>query len=99
MLDGNHEPPRADIKHEPADERRGVEAARPCVSLDEQSAAMHVVILLTIIAGLPRWPMIVVSSRATLAPEIEVSATSARHSRLKSSTTHRMRKRRPQMKL
>jgi hypothetical protein len=54
---------------------------------------------LTIICGLPHWPMMIVSSRATLAPESDVSATSARHSLLKSSTMHRMRKRLPQMKL
>ena len=34
---------------------------------------------------------------ATRMPEIEVSATSARHSRVQSSTTTRMRKRRPSM--
>lgn len=54
---------------------------------------------LMIMCGLPRWPMIVVSSRATMAPEIDVSATSAKHPRLKSSTTQRIRNRRPQMKL
>ena len=37
------------------------------------------------------------SSRATRMPESEVSATSARHSRGQSSTTVRMRKRRPQV--
>ena len=34
------------------------------------------------------------SSRTTLTPPSEVSTTAARHSRLKSSTMHRMRKRR-----
>ena len=33
--------------------------------------------------------------RATRSPEIELSTTAARHSRLKSSMTHRMRKRHP----
>jgi hypothetical protein len=54
---------------------------------------------LTIMCGLLRRPMMVLSSLATLAPEIDVSATSARHSLLKSSTTHRMRNRLPQMTL
>ena len=38
------------------------------------------------------------SSRATRAPDSEVSADSARHSRVKSSTMHKMRKRRPSAK-
>src|SRR5260370_18476626 len=37
------------------------------------------------------------SSRTTRTPPSEVSTTVARHSRLKSSTTHRMRKRRPSL--
>ena len=51
---------------------------------------------LTTASGLPRIATILSSSRATLAPDNDVSGTSARHSRVKSSTTHRMRKRRPQ---
>ena len=49
----------------------------------------------TIICGLPRALMSVVSSRATRLPEIEVSGIAARHSRVTSSTMLRMRKRRP----
>jgi hypothetical protein len=45
--------------------------------------------------GLPRWSIKAVSSRATRFPEIEVSGTAARHSRVTSSTMLRMRKRRP----
>jgi hypothetical protein len=37
----------------------------------------------------------VVSSRATRRPEIEVSGIAVRHSRVTSSTTFRIRKRRP----
>jgi hypothetical protein len=50
---------------------------------------------LTIIFGLPRSTMRRDNSRATRKPESEVSATSARHSRVQSSTIARMRKRRP----
>ncbi len=46
------------------------------------------------VSGWPRWVMITSSSRTTRNPGSEVSATSARHSRVKSSTTARMRKRR-----
>src|SRR5258708_452556 len=49
----------------------------------------------TIVFGRPCWRITSFSSRATRRPEIEVSATSARHSRVQSSTTARMRKRRP----
>jgi len=49
---------------------------------------------LTMVCGLPRRATIASSSRPTLAPESEVSATSARHSRVKSSTTGSMRNRR-----
>ena len=45
--------------------------------------------------GRPRICTIRSSSRATRRPEIEVSATSARHSRVQLSTTVRIRKRRP----
>ena len=51
---------------------------------------------LTTECGLPRNPISAVSSRATLTPDSDVSATSVRHSRVKSSTTVRMRNRRPQ---
>jgi hypothetical protein len=43
----------------------------------------------------PRCAMIAVSSRAARAPDNDVSATRQRHSRAKSSTTTRMRNRRP----
>ncbi|MGY3149553.1 hypothetical protein ACVWYQ_006552 [Bradyrhizobium sp. USDA 3397] len=49
-------------------------------------------------AGRPRRATIASSSRTTRKPGKEVSATSARHSRVKSSTTERMRKRRPSTK-
>ena len=49
----------------------------------------------THIAGRPRAAMRASSSRATRSPGSEVSATSARHSRVKSSTIARMRNRRP----
>ena len=52
---------------------------------------------LTIVLGLPRSTKSLSSSRATRIPEIEVSATSARHSRVQSSTTIRTRMRRPSM--
>ena len=45
-----------------------------------------------------RWAMMASSSRATLMPDKEVSGSSTRHSREKSSTTARMRKRRPSVK-
>ena len=48
---------------------------------------------LTTVAGLPRMAMRVSSSRATRMPDSEVSAASARQSRVKSSTIARMRKR------
>src|ERR1700722_19758577 len=50
-------------------------------------------------SGLPRRAMIVSSSRATLLPEIEVSAIAARHSLVTSSITLRMRKRRVRLRL
>jgi len=50
----------------------------------------------TIMPGLPRRAINVVSSRATRFPEIDVSGIAARHSRVTSSTTLRMRNRRPQ---
>src|SRR6266576_495092 len=46
---------------------------------------------LTTMQGLPRVSTTRSSSRATRMPERELSTTSARHSRLKSSTTVRMR--------
>jgi hypothetical protein len=48
-------------------------------------------------SGLATLEQEAVGSRATRMPEIEVSATSARHSRVQSSTTTRMRMRRPSM--
>ena len=50
------------------------------------------------LVGRPRRAINASSSRATRAPESEVSAISARHSRVKSSTIARMRKRRPSVK-
>src|SRR4051812_16569768 len=50
---------------------------------------------LTIILGRPRPATSLSSSLATRMPERDVSTTSARHSRVQSSTTARMRKRRP----
>ena len=50
---------------------------------------------LATVRGVFRVEMILSSFRATRLPANEVSATSPRHSRLKSSTTQRMRKRRP----
>ena len=49
---------------------------------------------LTIDNGLPRWAMMASSARPTRAPDKDVSATSVRHSRVKSSTTARIRIRR-----
>lgn len=51
------------------------------------------------VAGLPRCAMIASSSRATRPPESEVSATKPKHSRVQSSTTARLRNRRPSVKL
>jgi hypothetical protein len=48
-------------------------------------------------SGGPRTAMRASSSRATLRPGSDVSATRQRHSRVKSSTTARMRKRRPSL--
>ncbi len=50
---------------------------------------------LTTVVGTPRTAVIASSSRATRWPDSDVSATSARQARLKSSMTHRMRNRRP----
>lgn len=49
----------------------------------------------TIISGRRRAPTMASSSRATRRPESDVSTASARHSRVKSSTTTRTRKRLP----
>ena len=49
----------------------------------------------THMAGRPRVAMTASSSRATRRPGSEVSATRQRHSRVKSSTTAKIRKRRP----
>jgi hypothetical protein len=53
------------------------------------------VVSLTISRGGPRQAITASGSRASRAPEIEVSAMAARHSRVKSSTITRMQKRRP----
>src|SRR5215475_9476632 len=50
------------------------------------------------LAGLPWRAISASSSRATLAPDSDVSGINARLSRVKSSTTARMRKRRPSVK-
>ena len=50
----------------------------------------------TIIRGLPRLSMSIVSSRVARLPDIEEFGIAARHSRVTSSTMLRMRKRRPQ---
>ena len=50
----------------------------------------------TIICGLPRLSMSIVSSRVARLPDIEVSGIAVRHSRVTSSTMVRLRKRRPQ---
>jgi hypothetical protein len=50
---------------------------------------------LTMRPGLPRRSTKAVSSRATRRPEIDVSTTAARHSLVTSSTTLKMRNRRP----
>lgn len=52
--------------------------------------------LLTIMPGLPRRPINSVRTRATFRPETEVSGIAARHSRVTSSPTLRIRNRRPQ---
>jgi len=56
----------------------------------------------TMLEGRPRRATVLtvlLSSHATRPPEIEVSATRPRHSRVKSSTTARIRNRRPSVKL
>lgn len=53
---------------------------------------------LTIIAGRARSVIAQSNSRATRRPEIEVSAINLTHSRVKSSTTAKMRNRRSQAK-
>nr|P17986.1 RecName: Full=Insertion element ISR1 uncharacterized 30.8 kDa protein A [Rhizobium sp.]CAA29833.1 unnamed protein product [Rhizobium sp.] len=50
---------------------------------------------LTMVSGRPRCRMTASNSRTTRAPDSEVSATSAKHSRVQLSITVRMRKRRP----
>lgn len=55
-------------------------------------------ISLTTIAGRARSAIAQSSSRATRSPEIEVSAISRTHSRVKSSITAKIRNRRPQAK-
>jgi len=69
----------------------------PCCC-DQRSIVMQVSsvpLSETIIAGQPRRVITASSSRATRRPGNDVSATSARHSRVKSSTIARMRNRRP----
>lgn len=62
---------------------------------------VHLVILAPAsiaISGLPRLESKPSGSQATRAPDSEMSATNVRHSRVKSSTTVKMRNRRPSMK-
>jgi hypothetical protein len=77
---------------------RGDEVPDDSVPLPHASMAFEVnsvPLSETIMPGRPRRSIRVVSSRATRCPEIEVSAIAARHSFVTSSTTFRMRKRRP----
>jgi hypothetical protein len=70
-----------------------------CRSWDQRRIEVEVSsgpLSLTTISGLPRIVVNVSSSRATRAPDSDVSATSARHSRVKSSTTQSIQNRRPQ---
>lgn len=55
-----------------------------------------VLLSLTLMPGLPRRSIRRPSSRATRCPESDVSGIAARHSRVTSSTTFRIRNRRPQ---
>ena len=68
---------------------------------ENYSAAMLVIsvpLSETMVLGFPRPAMRLSSSRASRAPDSDVSATRQRHSRVKSSTTARTRKRRPSVK-
>src|SRR5664279_4972172 len=65
--------------------------AQPRMAFEVNSVPLS----LTIIPGLPRASISIVSSRATRLPEIEVSGIAARQARVISSTMLRMRKRRP----
>lgn len=72
----------------------------PCVGkVHEQGLVQQLVANAAVkardIAGLPRWAMIWVSSRATRCPEIKAPGTIARHSRVTSSTTLSTRNRLP----
>ncbi|MGX1350487.1 hypothetical protein AB7M49_004063 [Bradyrhizobium elkanii] len=80
----------------------GVPGAMKCqsmpVSLHQASMALQVnsvPLSETIELGLPRHATIVVSSRATRRPKIEMSGMAPRHSLVTSSTMWRTRKRRP----
>jgi hypothetical protein len=81
----------------------GLPGAMKCqsmpVSLHQASMALQVnsmpPLSETIEPGLPRRSTMVVSSRATRRPEIDVSGTAPRHSLVTSSTMLRTRKRRP----
>jgi hypothetical protein len=73
-----------------------------CQSVLQSSAKVRIALevnavplSLTTVASLPREPNRVSRSRATLAPDWDVSAIRARHSRVQSSTTVNTRKRRP----
>ena len=81
--------------------RVGLPGAMRCQSIFRSSAKVRIAfevnsvpLSLTTVAGLPRASNSVAGSRTTLAPESEVSAISARHSRGQSSTTVMIRKRR-----
>ena len=72
---------------------RALETFRIDKELVGRETVSSVPLSLTIMAGLPRASMRVSSSRATRIPDSEVSATNARHSRVKSSTMAKIRKR------
>jgi hypothetical protein len=71
-----------------------------CRSYDQRGIEVEVnsvLLSLTTARGLPQSAMIASSYRPIFAPDSDVSATSARHSGVKSSTTHKIRNRRPQL--
>lgn len=77
--------------------RRGECHAIPACSHQASTAldVSSVPLSLTIMPGLPRQAISLESSRTTRLPEIEVSGTAARHSRVTSSTMLSTRNRRP----
>jgi len=69
----------------------------PCGPTQHCAAGELGPVVATTIRGSARSAVSRSSSRTTRTPPSEVSTTVARHSRLESSTTHRMRKRRPSL--